>query len=101
MAPVQRRAQRPLAGGGVAHARPERHVQARGDLGRREQPAAGRRQLDRERQPVKLPADRRDRARVLLLEPETRVVRSGALAEQRDGGDARQCPEIGLATRLR
>ena len=55
VAPVDRRAQRPLAGGRVARARAERaerRVQALGDLAGREQPAAGRRQLDRQRQPV-------------------------------------------------
>ena len=71
VAPVDRRAQRLLAGGRVAGAgaeRGERGVQALGDLAGREQPAAGGRQLDRERQPVDAPADLRDRGRVAVAE---------------------------------
>ena len=67
VAPVDRRPQRLLAGGRIAwsaararRARTSRRAAI--SLGR-EQAAAGRRELDRQRQPVEPPADRRDRGR--------------------------------------
>ena len=75
VAPVDRRAQRLLAGGRVAGAgaeRAERGVQALGDLGGRQQPAAGGGQLDRQRQPVDAPADLRDRGGVAVARAQTR-----------------------------
>ena len=88
VAPVDRRAQRLLARGRVAGAgaqRAERGVEALGDLGRRQQSAAGGRQLDRQRQPVDAPADLRDRGGVGVAQVEVGIVGSRALAEQRDG----------------
>ena len=64
VAPVDGRAQRLLACGRVAGAgaeRIERVVQAFGDLARRQQSAARRRQLDGQRQAVEAPAYLRDR----------------------------------------
>ena len=87
------RAQRLLAGGRVARAgaeRAERGVQAFGDLGGRQQPAAGGRELDRQRQPVDAPADLRDRGGVAVAEVEVGIVGSRALGEQRDRVDAGQ-----------
>ena len=100
VAPVDRRAQRPLACGRVAGAgaqRAERRVEALGDLAGRQQPAARGRQLDRQRQPVDAPADLRDRGGVGVAEAEVGIVGSRALAEQRDGGHPRQ--RLGVVAR--
>ena len=70
--------------------RAERCVQALGDLAWGQQPAAGGRQLDRQRQPVDAPADLRDGRGVAVAELEVRIVRSRALGEQRDRLDACQ-----------
>ena len=97
VAPVDGGAQRLLARGCVARAgarRAERGVQAFGDLGRRQQPAAGGGQLDRQRQPVDAPADLRDRGGVAVAELEVGIVRSRALDEQRDRVDGRQRLEV-------
>ena len=93
VAPVDRRAQRLVAGGRVASGgagRAECDVQALGDLGGRQQPAAGRGELDRQRQPVDAPADLRDRGGVAVAEIERGIVRARALGEQRDGVAAGQ-----------
>ena len=69
VAPVDSGAQRLLARGCVARARArraERGIEAVGDLGRRQQSAAGGRELDRQRQPVDAPADLRDRGGVAV-----------------------------------
>ena len=83
VAPVDRRAQRLLAGGRVA--RPcaesvERAVQACGDLCGGEQPATRRRELDRQRQPVDASADLRDRVDAAVAR---RQIRGRALARAR------------------
>jgi hypothetical protein len=62
VAPLDGRPQRPLAGGRVAGTgaqRAQRRVEARGDLARRKQPAAGGGQLDGQWQPVDPPTGQR------------------------------------------
>ena len=100
VAPVDGCAQRPVAGRRVARRsarRAHRGVEALGDLGGREQPAARGGQLDRERQPVDPPADLGDRSGVVVVEAEAGVVRSRAFAEQPDGRDLRQRRRVRLA----
>ena len=89
MAPVDRCAQRSLARGRVARAAAEHIQRAREsavELFDAEQPGAGRRQLDRERQSVEPPANLRDRACVALRQLEACLLAARALHEQRAGG---------------
>ena len=86
VAPVDRCAQRLLAGGRVAWPcaeSVERAVQARGDLCGREQPAARRRQLDRQREPVDPSADLRDRVDIAVA-----YANSGSCARARSQNSA-------------
>ena len=66
-----------------------------------EQPAARRRQLDRQRQPVDAPADLRDRGRVGVVQVEAGVVGARSLAEQRDGSPRRPARPRPRASRAR
>ncbi len=85
-APLHRGPQGALPLGQVHRARPER-VQRRGQPAeqgvRVEQPGAGGRQLDRQRQAVEPPADLRHRRRVALGEGEAGPRRAGPVHEQR------------------
>ena len=97
MAPVDGRAQRVVAGGRVASGgarSAECHLQTLGDLGGRQQPAAGRGELDRQRQPVDAPADLRDRRGVAVAEIERGIVGSRPLDEQGDCIVAGQCLRV-------
>jgi hypothetical protein len=91
VAPVDRGAQRLLAEVGVARARAgsrEGVVEARGDLRRREQIAAGGRQLHGEWQAVHAPADVGDDGGVGVVEDEDGIAGTCALAKQSDGVDS-------------
>ena len=103
MAPQRLLTRRGVARTGAGRA--ERCLEAVGDLGRRQQSAAGRRQLDRQRQPVDAPADLSDRGSVAVAEVKAGVVGSRALAEQRDSVGVSQfsrtmgCPGLGQRER--
>ena len=97
VAPVDGRAQRVVAGGRVASGgagSAECHVQTFGDLGGRQQPAAGRGELDRQRQPVDAPADLRDRGSVAVAQIKRGIVGTRPLDEQRDRIVAGRCPRV-------
>ena len=97
VAPVDRRAQRLLAGGRVARRRRRARrarLQARGDLARGEQPAARGRQLDRQRQPVERAGRSQPPRRRCRRSSRTRGRGPRALAEQRDGVHVGQCRRV-------
>ena len=93
MAPVDGRAQRLLArrrvtSAGTACA--ERRVEALRNLDGRKQPAAGGRELDRQREPIDPAANLRNRGGIPPAEVECRIVGPRALGEQLDGVTVRR-----------
>ena len=96
VAPVDRCAQRLLTRGRIARAAAEHIQRARESavqLFDPEQPGAGRRQLDGERQSVEPLANLRDHACVALRQLEACLLAARALHEQRAGGGKLQWPD--------
>lgn len=85
VAPVHRRRERLLAWDGGASPSGEESealVQTLGDLPWGHDPHPGGRELDRQRDPIKAPADRCDRRCVLIIELEVRAGTAGPVEEQ-------------------
>ena len=104
VAPLERRAQRPLPTWEVlraTHQKFERPVEAPRHRLRRQELRACRRQLDREGQPVEPRAHLRDSSGVSVVELELRVDRAGSRGEEAHGVVRGQLLEAQVRARLR